>query len=224
MEQRAHITQKMGELKKLVLNMAAMSEKAVDDAATAFMELDSERAEKVIDNDNKINQEECDLDKFNLELLALTQPMAKDLRFIVGGHAPDLQPGTHRGRGREPCRTGGVPQHPVRPCPLIPASRSSWKSASAMMSNAVIAFANEDVNLAGSVCAEDEIADALHYKILKRTINNMVDESRMVERGVHHIMASRHLERVADLSTNIAEIVIFIAKGPGGHQAPGAGG
>ncbi len=94
--------------------------------------------------------------------------------------------------------------------------------ASDMVSKAVKAFADEDHELAAQVCGMDNQADALNVRILKGLIENMVSETRIVERGVHLIMAASHLERIADQATNIAESVIFITKGVNiKHQCKG---
>jgi phosphate transport system protein len=82
-----------------------------------------------------------------------------------------------------------------------------------MLSRAIRAIVDQDSALAGEICGMDHRADELSLKVLKEAINTMVEETRIVERGVHVIMASRHLERIGDLSTNLAEAVIFITEG-----------
>lgn len=212
MEQRAHFTKKLEELKMQVLRMASMSEKAVQSAVTAYMQRDHELAEDVISGDVDINELECAIDKYNLELLALDQPMARDLRSIVGSmritvnlerlgdEAVNL---AHRGLF-------------LSARPPLPYNQKMEKLASTskkMLSDALKSFVDEDVVLANQVCEMDNEADELSLRILKEYISEMVGESRIVERGVHAIMAARHMERIGDLSTNIAETVIFIVKG-----------
>jgi phosphate transport system protein len=212
MEQRAYITQRMGELKKQVLTMAAMTRKALNDALKAFLILDSDLAETVIHADVEINEMENSLDQFNLELLALTQPMAGDLRAIVGSMRMTMN---MERIGDEAVnlahRTVFLSTRP--PLPLDPNMEKLAKIAQEMLADAIRAFAESDVHLAASICLRDQAADDLHYKIMRKIIADMVDESRIAERGVHHIMAAKHIERVADLCTNLAEAVIFIVKG-----------
>ena len=212
MDQRAHITQRMDELKKQVLTMAAMTRKALNDAIKAFLVLDSDLAESVIHGDVEINEMENNLDQFNLELLALTQPMAGDLRAIVGS----MRMSTNLERiGDEAVnlahRTVFLSTRP--PLPLDPNMDKLARIAQEMLSDAIRAFAEADVQLAATVCLRDQAADDLHYKIMRKVITDMLDESRIAERGVHHIMAAKHIERVADLCTNLAEAIIFIVKG-----------
>lgn len=212
MEQRAHITQRMQELKKQVLTMAAMTSRALADAVKAFQVLDSDLAETVIHADVDINELESGLDKTNLELLALTQPMAGDLRFIVG--AMRMSMNLER-IGDEAVnlahRTVFLSTRP--PLPAHPNMERLAQTAREMLADAIRAFAEGDVVLAATICQRDQTADDLHYKIMRQIITDMVEESRIAERGVHHIMAAKHLERVADLCTNLAEAVIFIVKG-----------
>lgn len=212
MEQRAHFTKRMEELKVQVLRMASMAETAATNAIKGLLENNCDIAEDVIANDIKINELECSLDKNNLELLALGQPMARDLRFIVG--AMRITSNLER-IGDEAVnianRTVFLSSRP--PLPYNQRLEQMAEVAKNMISRSVKAFADEDAALAGKVCNMDNEADILNIRILKELISNMVTETRLVERGVHYIMASNHLERIADQATNIAESVIFIVQG-----------
>ena len=212
MEQRAHFTQKLEELKMQVLRMAALSEKAVHNAVTAFFENDNEMAESVIMGDIEINDLENAIDKYNLELLALDQPMARDLRFIVG----TMRITVNLERiGDEAVnlahRAMFLSSRP--PLPYNQRMEMLADIAKKMVADSLKAFVDEDTELAGEVCEMDNQADEMNLKILKEFINGMVAESRIVERGVHAIMAARHLERIGDLATNVAEAVVFIVEG-----------
>lgn len=212
MEQRGHFTKKMDDLKVQILRMSSMAETAMHNSIKALLENNAELAEEVIMSDIKINELECDLDKFNIELLALDQPMAKDLRFIVGS----MRISSNLERiGDEAVnlahRSVFLSTRP--PLPFNQKLEQMTAVAKDMVALAVKAFADEDPVLAGKVCGMDNDADSLNVRILKSLIENMVSETRIVERGVHLIMASSHLERIADQATNIAESVIFITQG-----------
>lgn len=212
MEQRAHFHKKLEELKMQVLRMAALSEKAVHTSIKSYLEFDSDLAEDVIMGDIEINDLENAIDRFNLELLALDQPMAKDLRGIVGAMRITLN---LERLGDEAVnlahRALFLSTRP--PLPYNQKMEQLTEVAKKMLSSALKSFVEEDSKLAEQVCAMDNEADELSIKILKQYINDMVTESRIVERGVHAIMAARHLERVGDLATNVAETVIFIVEG-----------
>lgn len=212
MEQRAHFTKKLEELKLRVLRMAALSETAVHKATRAFLEGDSDLAEEVIKGDCAINDLEDDIDNFNLELLALDQPMAIDLRTIIG--AQRITVNLER-LGDEAVnlshRSIFLSSRP--PLPFNPKMEELSNVAKKMLADALKAYVDSDVSLAHQVCRTDDDADELNVRILKELISNMVTESRIVERGVHCIIGARHLERIADLATNIAEAVVFIVEG-----------
>lgn len=212
MEQRTHFHKKLEELKMIVLRMAALAEKAVHNSIKAYLEYNSDLAEEVIMGDIEINDLENAIDRFNLELLALDQPMAKDLRNIVG--AQRITVNLER-LGDEAVnlahRALFLSMRP--PLPYNQKMERLTEVVKKMLSNSLKAYVENDSKLAEQVCAMDNEADELALKVLKQYINDMVTESRIVERGVHAIMAARHLERVGDLATNVAESVIFIVEG-----------
>ncbi len=212
MRQRKHFSCKLEDLKVLVLRMAALSESAVHKAISAYLENDADLAEDVIISDSAINQMEDELDNFSLELLALDQPMAVDLRTIVG--AQRITVNLER-LGDEAVnlahRAMFLSTRP--PMPHNPKMESLASTAKRMLSDALKAYVDEDVSLAEQVCRMDDKADDLNIAILRQLVSEMVTESRIVERGVHAIIGARHLERMADLATNVAESVAFIVEG-----------
>jgi phosphate transport system protein len=212
MEQRAHFSKKLEDLKVKVLRMAALSESAVHKSIKAYLENDADLAEEVIVGDDIINDMEDEIDNFSLELLALDQPMAVDLRTIVG--AQRITVNLER-LGDEAVnlahRAMFLSTRP--PLPHNPKMESLASICKSMLSDALKAYVDNDVQIAGSVCRADDKADDLNIAILRQFVSEMVSESRIVERGVHAIIGARHLERVADLATNVAESVVFIVEG-----------
>jgi phosphate transport system protein len=210
MESRFH--QELEHLKMLILQMAVLTEKALRKAIQAFNERDVALAEDVIQKDQEVNLLEVAIDKQSLRLLALEQPMARDLRFIVGCMriAVDLE--------RIADQAVNVAQRAQflssRP-PLPPnhALQQLAETALDMFTNVIAAFVTENVDQAGEVCQMDDIADELNVTVLKDLLDYMVHEVPAVERSVQTIIASRCLERVADQATNIAESVVFIVRG-----------
>ncbi|MBU1039543.1 MAG: phosphate signaling complex protein PhoU [Proteobacteria bacterium] len=211
-QQRIHFTQKLEELRMQLIRMAALAEKAVADATRAYLENDTDLAESVVMNDTVINDTEDTIDAFNLELLALDQPMACDLRFIIGSMR--LTVNLER-IGDECVNLAHRTLFLSTRSPLPPNARMERLCAHVqeMLAKAIRSFVDEDTALASQICSMDHTADELCLKVLKEAISTMVDETRIVERSVHVIMASRHLERIGDLATNLAEAVIFIKEG-----------
>lgn len=210
MESRFH--QELEQLKMLILQMAALTERALEKATRALLERNIELANEVVEKDNEINLLEVDVDRQSLRLLALDQPMARDLRFIVGSMriAVDLE--------RIADQAVNVAQRAqflsARPAlPHNPAMEQLADTAIDMLKTVVAAFVNENANQAIDVCQMDDTADELNVTVLKKLLDYMVNEVPAVERAVQTIIAARCLERAADQATNIAESVIFILRG-----------
>jgi phosphate transport system protein len=210
MESRFHL--ELEQLKMSILQMAALTERAMEKSVRALLDRNSELAEEVIQGDQQIDLLEVDVDRHSLRLLALDQPMARDLRFIVGCMriSVDLE--------RVADQAVNVAERAVllsnRP-PLPPNAvlEQLAETAIDMLKMAVSAFVNEDVDRANEVCQMDDLADELNVRILKNLLDYMVNEVPAVERSVHTIIVARCLERVADQATNIGESVVFIVKG-----------
>jgi phosphate transport system protein len=210
MESRFH--QEMEQLKMTILQMAALTEAALKKAVRALFERDIQLADEVVERDYEINQLEVAVDKYCLRLLALEQPMARDLRFIVGCMriAVDLE--------RVADQAVNVAQRAQflsRRPPLPPNSAMEQLAEIAidMLSCVISAFINQNVSQAADVCHMDDNADELNVTVLKNLLDYMVNEVPAVERSVQTIIAARCLERAADQATNIAESVIFMVKG-----------
>jgi len=210
MESRFH--QELEDLKMTILQMAALTERALEKAIRALFERNIELANEVVDRDQEINLLEVDVDRHCLRLLALDQPMARDLRFIVGSMriAVDLE--------RIADQAVNVAQRAQflstrPPLPPNPAMEQLAETALDMLCTVMAAFVNENAEQAIDVCQMDDTADEYNVTVLKNLLDYMVNEVPAVERSVQTIIAARCLERAADQSTNIAESVIFIIRG-----------
>ncbi|MFP5213424.1 MAG: phosphate signaling complex protein PhoU [Acidobacteriota bacterium] len=210
MESRFH--QEIEQLKMTILQMAALAERALDRATQALLERNSELAEEVIKGDCEVNRLEVDVDRHCLRLLALDQPMAKDLRFIVGCMriAVDLERIADQAVNVAQ-RAQFLASRP--PLPPNPAMEQLAETAHDMIKSVIASFINENVSQAMDVCHMDDTADELNVTILKNLLAYMVNEVPAIERSVQTIIAARCLERAADQATNIAESVIFIIQG-----------
>jgi len=210
MESRFH--QELEQLRMMILQMAALTERALEKSIQAFLERNIQLADEVIEGDTEINMLEVNVDRQSLRLLALDQPMARDLRFIVGCMriAVDLE--------RVGDQAVNIAQRAQflssrQPLPSNPAMEQLGEVALDMFRSVIQAFVNDNSEQAREVCEMDDTADDLNVRILKEFLEYMVNEVPAVERSVQTIIAARCLERVADQATNIAESVIFISKG-----------
>jgi len=200
------------QLKMTILRMATLTEKALEKSVRALVERNDELAEEVLKGDYEINLLEVDVDRHSLRLLALDQPMARDLRFIIGSMriSVDLE--------RIADQAVNIAQRAIflnnrPPLPPNQAIEELAETAIDMLRSVISSFINQNADLAMDVCKMDDVADELNYKILKDLMAYMTTESPAVERSVSTIIAARCLERSADQATNIAESVIFIVRG-----------
>ena len=207
-----HLQQLVEELRLKVLNIAALAERAVDQACTSLTSRDSGLAEKVIENDAAINALECDIDEASLNILAREQPVARDLRFVMGSVRAviDLE---RIGDEAVNVAEKVIYMSKLPEAPYNPQMDELIASVRKMLRDAVVSFRDGNTQLAMDVCRGDAAADELNVRILKRTMDDMVAETTGVRRAVHTILAARSLERICDLATNIAEATIFVVEG-----------
>ncbi|WP_029895531.1 phosphate signaling complex protein PhoU [Desulfohalovibrio reitneri] len=209
---KLHLEQEIEELRAKVLEMSSLAGKALDKSLKALNERDSSLAEEVIEGDRDVNQKQCDIDEYTLSVLAREQPVARDLRFILG--STQITANLER-VGDQSVNIAErillLSQRP--PLPHNPLLEELATCAHDMYKRVIDAYNRNDADMALTVCDMDTKCDTLNMKILKHYMDYMVQESRSVERAVHQIILARSLERVGDLATNIAESVIFIIKG-----------
>ncbi len=210
MESRFHSD--LEQLKMIILQMATLTEKALEKSVKALVERNDDLAQEVLDGDQEINLLEVEVDRHSLRLLALDQPMARDLRFIIGSMriSVDLE--------RIADQAVNIAQRALflDSRPPLPPNHSMEELAEIsieMLRSVISSFVNQNADLAMDVCKMDDLADELNYKILRELMAYMTTETPAVERSVQTIIAARCLERAADQTTNIAESVIFIVRG-----------
>lgn len=219
MEDRKHFIHSLENLKMTLLNMAALTRRAILNANKSFLDRNEDLAQEVIDGDQTINDIEVQIDNISLKLLALEQPMARDLRFILGVTriSNELERIADQAVNIAE-RTLFLCQHP--PLAPIPALEQLMEVTGNMLDLSIKSFVDEDPKLAISIREMDISADHWNMVVLQTLIDNMVQntpegEKRLVNtrRSVQTIIVSRCLERVGDQSTNIGEHVAFIVTG-----------
>lgn len=148
----------------------------------------------------------------SLRLLALAQPVARDLRFIVGSMRMIVNLERIGDEAVNIAERALLLSHrPALPFNHVLEQLSDVSME--MYRTSLKAFKDDDVDLAQVVCDRDARANDLDLTILKKLIDYMLKETPAIERSVHTILTSRSMERICDLSTNIAESVIFVIKG-----------
>jgi phosphate transport system protein len=211
-----HFIKELDDLKMTLLNMAALTRRAFEKATQAYLNRDETLAQTVIAGDREINNLELKIDQIVLKLLALEQPMARDLRFILGATkiSKELERIADQAVNISE-RTLFLCQRP--PLDHIPAMEQLIKVAGDMLDAAIASLVEDDTQKAIKLRQMDDIADKHTLEVLQTLIDNMVKstpgaEKRILntQRSVQTIIISRCLERVGDLATNIGEHVAFI--------------
>lgn len=207
-----HLTKEIETLKKNILALSAVVEESVHKAVKAIDERDGDLARDVIDNDSHIDDTEVDIEEECLKLLALHQPVAIDLRFIVavlkinndleriGDLAVNLAE-----------RALYLYAHPAVNLPFDFSAMA--RKAQSMLKRALDALVNMDDKLAARVIVEDDDVDAMNLEMYIRVQEAIKRDIAGLDRYIHFLSASRHLERIADHATNIAEDVIYMIDG-----------
>jgi phosphate transport system protein len=211
-ETHRHFHEELAQVKSRLLTMSGDAEAALELAVEALLERDADKARAVIAGDRGIDALEVQIEEQVVNLLALQQPMARDLRMLtsaltiandlerVGDHAVNIAQSVERlSRSR-----------PITPEPEIV---EMARLAREMLSDALEAFIRGDAAAGREVCRRDDKVDALHRSVFRILLTFMMEDPHMISAGMELFLVSRNLERVADLATNIGEDVVFLVEG-----------
>src|SRR5690242_188819 len=192
--------------------MSALVEAAIQRSIAAVLQKDSNAAAEVLRNEARINQIEIEIDEYAVKLLALQQPMAIDLRFIVAA----LKINTDLERMGDLAvniseRAQSLMEQPVIK-PMIDMQHIAGLVES-MVRKSLDAFVTRDSELARSVLASDDAVDNLRTANYHELVSFMEKDPHNIKAALDLLAISRNLERIADHSTNIAEDVLFLVKG-----------
>jgi phosphate transport system protein len=206
-----HFLEELEAVKTNLIKMGSFAEEAIAQSIKALLERNGDLAREVIDRDERINAMEIEIDDAIVDLLALQQPVASDLRFIlaamkinndlerIGDHAVNIAESALQYAGMKP----------VKPFVDLPVMAQVTKG---MLRDSIDAFIHGDSAKARLVLVTDDTIDDLNRKIVGELVAIIRTEPPLVEQALDLIRVSRNLERVADLSTNIAEEVVFVAE------------
>jgi phosphate transport system protein len=216
-----HLQRDLDDLQHDILALAGLVEEAVFKAIRALQERDVALAQEVIAGDSQIDLEQNHIDEECLKMLALHQPVAVDLRRItaammitidlerMGDLAEDIA-----GRAMALARSPHIP---------IPAKLQRMTDLTTMMvRQSLDAFVNLDVHQARVVLRMDDEVDRYNNEIIQEVLQTMKDSPSLIDVGMSLFSATRHLERIADHATNIAEDVVYLVEGEIVRHRPAA--
>jgi phosphate transport system protein len=208
----AHLQREIEYLKKRILNLGDKVEAVVHNAALAIEQRNGRLAAQIIENDVEIDHEEVEVEEECLKTLALHQPVATDLRFIIAilKINNDLE------------RIGDLAVNiaeraaflATQPKPDIffdfPAMAGVAQS---MLKNSLNALVNQDALLARQVCSSDDTIDDMNRQMFHKVQHSILTNPGQIDALIQLLSVSRHIERIADHTTNIAEDIIYMIEG-----------
>jgi phosphate transport system protein len=207
-----HLQTDLDQLSRDLLTMGAMVEEATNRAITALVRRDRNLAREVVAVDDAINDRENRIEDHALKILALHQPVAEDLRFIITALKVnnDLERiGDQAVNVAERVEMLAT----MEPVPLPEDFQKMVELVHHMVHNCLNALVERDSKLARDVCMMDDEVDRIHRLMYTAMQDLMHKDPAYIDPAVNTISASRHLERIADLATNIAEDVVFMVEG-----------
>lgn len=207
-----HLLRDLENLKKDLLLLGSMVEDATHKAVLSLTDRRADLAREVIAGDDEIDQREVEVDEDALKLLALHQPVAADLRFVVAAmkvnndleRVGDLA-------GNLAARAAFLADH--EPVTVPPEIETMADAVLDMLRESLSCFVDGDTDLARKVLRDDETVDEQHKRLYALLGDRMRQNPENVELDMQLLSVSRYLERIADLATNIAEDVVFMVDG-----------
>ena len=207
-----HFIEELEELQGRLLEMGTLVESAIHTSILALTERSEAQAQQVLGNEDRINHLEIEIDELAVRLLALQQPMARDLRFLTAAIKinTDLERMGDLAVNIVERAIALMNRPPVRPLVDIPQMARTVES---MVRKSLDAFVKREPELARSVLTSDDTVDRLRDSIHSELISFMQEDPDAIPQALDLILVARHLERIADHATNIAEDTLFLVKG-----------
>jgi phosphate transport system protein len=204
--------EELRDLRRKLLHMAAHVEEAITLAVRSLKERKEGLAREVLSGESITNDADIAIDELSMRLLALRHPMASDLRFITSAMkiGSDLERIGDLAFNIAQRSLGLLLSPPLKPLLDIPEMSAVTQR---MVRDAIKSFIEDDEALARDVCKRDDIVDQYNDQIFRELLTYMMADPGTISRAMDLILVSRHLERIADHATNIAEDVIYIVSG-----------
>lgn len=209
---RTHFEKELEDLHYDVLKMGSLVEEAIANAITSLVNHDVQLAQKVIDDDDRIDKKEVEIDNKCARIIVTQQPIARDLRIVLTGlkivtdlermadHAVDIAKTTIRIADQKYIK------------PLIDIPRMA-EIVGEMVKMSLDSYVRQDLELAKSIGEKDDIVDAFYKQIFRELLTYMIEDPKTIDQATQFLFVARYLERVADHATNICEWVIYLDSG-----------
>lgn len=207
-----HFDDELAALKDKILRMGALVEEQIQDALRALVNRDEALARQVILNDRRVNTLDVEVDEACLELLALYQPAARDLRFITTAMKISTELERMSDLAENICERAIELNEEPQLKPYIDIPRMAEKALK-MVWNSLDAFVKWDSKLARKVLEDDDEVDDLTGQIFRELLSFMIENPQTIYRAIRLSFISKYIERIADHATNIGELVVYMVEG-----------
>jgi phosphate transport system protein len=199
-------------LKDDLLKMGRLLEEQISKAVRALVDKDADLAREVIEKDDVIDQMELDIEKSCLKLIALKQPMARDLRFIAAvlRIIVDIERMADHAEAISEVCLELYPEKYIKPLIDIPRMANI---VSIMLEESLQALITEDVEMAMAIVPMEQEIDHLYQQIFRELLSYMMQDPKTIPQAASLLLVAGHLERIGDHATNIAEMVIYVVEG-----------
>jgi len=207
-----HYANLLRRLKDRLLVMSNKSELMITDSIRALVERSPSLAREVIDRDDEIDRMELEVDDLCLEIMALEQPVASDLRFLTTSLkiVRDLERIGEVGVNIAERVEELMAEPELKPLVDLPVMARAVEKT---MHDSFDAFVNSDASLAAQVVKHDSELDHMYEQILRELLTCMIEDPKSISRALKLIFIAKGLERVGDHCANIGEMVVFLVKG-----------
>lgn len=208
-----HFHEQLEELKAQLVAMSERAESLVDVAVDSLLTRDADKAHAVVAGDHEVDALEVEIEGMAVQLLALQQPMARDLRFIISAikASSDLERvGDHAVNIAQSAQRIIAAKSDITPDATI---EEMARLARLMLGQSIDAFVRADGVLGRAVCRMDDDVDKLNDSIFRIVVTHILEDPKTISTALELLLVSRNLERVADLSTNIGEDAVYLAEG-----------
>ena len=207
-----HFHEELDALKQTLLAMGGLVEDQIRRVMRALVERDDEQAKDVIARDREVNAYENEIDEKCVELLALHQPTAGDLRFITTAMKISTELERISDLAENICERAIELNEEPQLKPYIDVPRmANWSLR--MVKESLDAFVNHDADLARKVCMDDDFVDDLTHQLFRELLSFMLENPQTITRAIRITFIAKYLERIADHATNVAELVVYMVEG-----------
>ncbi len=206
-----HFDEELQNVRKNLLEMASLVEESITKSLEALEKKDLRKAEEITEIDHQIDKFEIAIEEQCIELIARHQPVGADLRFLVGVIKinNDLERMGDHAVNIAGCVSFLIEEKRIKPVISI---WSMVRVVIEMLRKSVESFMNNDAEMAQKVCERDSVVDAMRDETVRILLTYMLEHPQMIGATIPLLLVAKNLERIADLSTNICEDVIYIAQ------------